>query len=220
LDASSIPVMPEAIGETELASLDFDLGVESHEPTTVVAPALPSEPVVKNFVPDVATTLADGDGVEFDVSLTESTFLGRSMPESNSFDMYSIDLDLNQPELPIPEPASTPAPEKTPAPVVEDSVASENEAFDSALVSTAVNPDFGTAQAETVVNPQFGAELDMLPEFDISENEEVATKLDLAKAYEEMGDLEGARELLNEVLKEGDATQKEKAQAILGKIGA
>jgi len=87
------------------------------------------------------------------------------------------------------------------------------------LASTAVNPDFGIAQAETVVNPQFGAEQDMLPEFDISENEEVATKLDLAKAYEEMGDLEGARELLNEVLKEGDATQKEKAQAILGKIG-
>ena len=130
--------------------------------------------------------------------------------------MYSIDLDLNQPELPIP----APAPEKMPAPVVEEVVPPESEAFDSVLASTAVNPDFGFAQAETVVNPQFGAEQDMLPEFDISENEEVATKLDLAKAYEEMGDLEGARELLNEVLKEGDATQKEKAQAILGKIGA
>ena len=46
-----------------------------------------------------------------------------------------------------------------------------------------------------------------------------ATKLDLAKAYEEMGDFEGARELLQEVMNEGDASQKEKAQAILAKIG-
>ena len=50
--------------------------------------------------------------------------------------------------------------------------------------------------------------------------QEVATKLDLAKAYEEMGDLEGARELLQEVIKEGDTGQREKAQALLAKIGA
>src|SRR5262249_7765001 len=34
--------------------------------------------------------------------------------------------------------------------------------------------------------------------------QEVATKLDLAKAYEEMGDKDGARELLGEVMKDGD----------------
>ena len=44
--------------------------------------------------------------------------------------------------------------------------------------------------------------------------------IDLAKAYEEMGDLEGARELLQEVVKEGDSGQREKAQALLAKIGA
>jgi pilus assembly protein FimV len=49
--------------------------------------------------------------------------------------------------------------------------------------------------------------------------EEVNTKLDLAKAYEEMGDLEGARELLQEVLGEGSPDLVEQAQAILGRIG-
>ena len=44
--------------------------------------------------------------------------------------------------------------------------------------------------------------------------QEVATKLDLAKAYEEMGDKDGARELLNEVMKEGDAAQKQKAKTL------
>jgi pilus assembly protein FimV len=47
----------------------------------------------------------------------------------------------------------------------------------------------------------------------------VATKLDLAKAYEEMGDKDGARELLGEVMKDGDATQKGQAEQLLTKLG-
>jgi pilus assembly protein FimV len=49
--------------------------------------------------------------------------------------------------------------------------------------------------------------------------QEVATKLDLAKAYEEMGDKDGARELLTEVMREGDAAQQGQAQQLLAKLG-
>lgn len=49
--------------------------------------------------------------------------------------------------------------------------------------------------------------------------EEVNTKLDLARAYEEMGDLEGARELLQEVVGEGPMDLVEQARTILGRIG-
>jgi pilus assembly protein FimV len=49
--------------------------------------------------------------------------------------------------------------------------------------------------------------------------QEVATKLDLAKAYQEMGDKDGARELLNEVMKEGDAAQQGQAQQMLSGLG-
>ena len=49
--------------------------------------------------------------------------------------------------------------------------------------------------------------------------QEVATKLDLAKAYQEMGDKDGARELLNEVMKEGDAAQQGQAQQMLSALG-
>jgi pilus assembly protein FimV len=48
---------------------------------------------------------------------------------------------------------------------------------------------------------------------------DAATKLDLAKAYQEMGDVEGAREILQEVLHEGDEQQRTEAQAILTKLG-
>ena len=48
---------------------------------------------------------------------------------------------------------------------------------------------------------------------------DAATKLDLAKAYQEMGDVEGAREILQEVLHEGDELQKGEAGALLQKLG-
>jgi pilus assembly protein FimV len=44
---------------------------------------------------------------------------------------------------------------------------------------------------------------------------DVQTKFDLAKAYQEMGDKEGAREILREVIAEGDAEQKAAAHKVL-----
>src|SRR5262249_3112052 len=49
--------------------------------------------------------------------------------------------------------------------------------------------------------------------------QEVATKLDLAKAYQEMGDKEGARELLKEVLNEGDDAQQQQARTMIEAVG-
>ncbi|MDT8363378.1 MAG: FimV/HubP family polar landmark protein [Nitrosomonas sp.] len=48
--------------------------------------------------------------------------------------------------------------------------------------------------------------------------QEVATKIDLAKAYLEMEDKEGAREILQEVLQEGDAEQQATARTMLSEI--
>jgi pilus assembly protein FimV len=44
---------------------------------------------------------------------------------------------------------------------------------------------------------------------------DVQTKFDLAKAYQEMGDREGAREILREVIAEGDDDQKAAAERVL-----
>jgi len=44
---------------------------------------------------------------------------------------------------------------------------------------------------------------------------EVGTKLDLARAYIDMGDPEGARSILEEVLKEGSAVQKQEAERLV-----
>ena len=44
---------------------------------------------------------------------------------------------------------------------------------------------------------------------------DVQTKFDLAKAYQEMGDKDGAREILQEVIVEGDSDQKTEAKQLL-----
>jgi pilus assembly protein FimV len=47
---------------------------------------------------------------------------------------------------------------------------------------------------------------------------DVQQKFDLAKAYEEMGDKDGAREILQEVVREGDSEQQGQASKLLGSL--
>ena len=73
------------------------------------------------------------------------------------------------------------------------------------------------------IEPSFTAEDAALgddePEFDfLSGSDEVATKLDLAQAYIDMGDADGARDILSEVLVEGDESQRGEAKEMLGRI--
>jgi pilus assembly protein FimV len=48
---------------------------------------------------------------------------------------------------------------------------------------------------------------------------EVGTKLDLARAYVDMGDPDGARSILNEVLEEGGESQRQEAQKLMDDLG-
>jgi pilus assembly protein FimV len=46
----------------------------------------------------------------------------------------------------------------------------------------------------------------------------VGTKLELAKAYLEIGDKDGAREILQEVVKEGSGAQRDEAQKLISSL--
>ena len=87
-------------------------------------------------------------------------------------------------------------------------------------------------QVELETDQEAGLELDDAEEpaiaagdddFDISELsediDEVSTKLDLAKAYIDMGDNDGARDILEEVKAEGNDAQKQEAEALLEQAG-
>jgi pilus assembly protein FimV len=53
----------------------------------------------------------------------------------------------------------------------------------------------------------------------MADSGEIDTKLELALAYGDMGDTEGALELLREVVAEGNAAQKAEAKALIAKLG-
>ncbi|MDR3300688.1 MAG: hypothetical protein LBU43_12025 [Candidatus Accumulibacter sp.] len=260
--------LPEASGQQENrqepkanpehTDLDFDLGGATLVPQDYdKTDGEPEAPLDKQELGD--------DAVEFDVSLTESTFLGRMPTEPPSVDISSISLDLHSPDLEIVGLETQPsaqAPQKQAVakqtssndriatatdPVMQqmENVVSPPLSFpelsgqdDAAansspelmetqvdiempatLTDSEFNLDFANQTAETVISPLRSSEQEPGSELDVDANEEVATKLDLAKAYEEMGDIEGARELLQEVLKDGNASQRETAQSLLDKVG-
>jgi pilus assembly protein FimV len=67
--------------------------------------------------------------------------------------------------------------------------------------------------------------LDNMPDIHRSESELLeidaasSTKIELARAYLEIGDVEGARSMLEEVAASGSAPAKAMAQRIIGELG-
>lgn len=101
-------------------------------------------------------------------------------------------LDFDLPELDLPEPSDE---------LKLDLGLEEDNGPDSKFDFSGLDLDLGEGG---------GNELEL---------DEVGTKLDLARAYVEMGDKEGAREILNEVLAEGSERQKADAKGLLATLG-
>jgi pilus assembly protein FimV len=88
----------------------------------------------------------------------------------------------------------------------------DDNVVDFSLAASSAKSDVDTA----VEDREIDGELDDALFADV---DEVGTKLDLAKAYIDMGDSEGARSILDEVMEEGDDSQKQEAQVLMRQIG-
>jgi len=77
-------------------------------------------------------------------------------------------------------------------------------------VGTATVPDTAFAATQKLSSEDLA-----LPDLEPVTMSEVGTKLDLARAYMDMGDPDGARNILEEVLTEGSAAQKQEAQRLM-----
>jgi pilus assembly protein FimV len=239
LDLGTTTSMPAAIAAAEkaaavaaseaAASLDFDFDLGTPEPAAEaeqahapVAEPLPAgEPGDSNVIdfaldvgelsvppvaePEPAEAAADANVLDFDLDLGSiEPGEGAASPEASAavpaLNLADISLDLDAPE-----------------------VASEAEAalpdIDLDLGLDIGEPEVAVQSTHSVEMPAgeaaLGAEATAAEEAD---DPEVATKLELAQAYEEMGDHEGARELLNEVLNEGSAGQQELARSRLDRL--
>ncbi len=93
---------------------------------------------------------------------------------------------------------------------------SEDASLANELEDTII--DFPESAPESAGGPSDADDALQDMDFDTSADEgmqdEVATKLDLARAYVEMGDSEGAVDILDEVLSEGNEEQRQEAQKI------
>src|SRR5262249_18621862 len=77
-------------------------------------------------------------------------------------------------------------------------------------VGPATVPDAAFAATQRLASEELA-----LPDLEPVTMSEVGTKLDLARAYMDMGDPDGARNILEEVLHEGSAAQKQEAQRLM-----
>jgi pilus assembly protein FimV len=126
--------------------------------------------------------------------------------------MHDMDFTLDASTRPAPARPTAPAPAPEPAlamgpaSATAPSLARPQAAIDLDKLDLSFDPEKATFEDPTpsVLDGQW---------------HDAATKLDLAKAYQEMGDVEGAREILQEVLHEGDEQQKSEAQSLLSKLG-
>jgi pilus assembly protein FimV len=122
---------------------------------------------------------------------------------------FDLDFKLDDDERPVPM-AKAP-----PEPAFETAAA-------GAIASSALTRPAAALELDKLdlsFDPERSTFEDPTPSVLDGQWHDAATKLDLAKAYQEMGDVEGAREILQEVLHEGDDQQKSEAKSLLAKLG-
>ena len=93
------------------------------------------------------------------------------------------------------------------------------QAADEEVTLDAVDDPDATMLEPTLVEDDLPSEEMPVMEEDLAAAEdEVSTKLDLAKAYIDMGDADGARSTLEEVINEGSEEQRDEAQELMRQI--
>jgi len=194
------PTPPEmdfniALPETSGAQLSTDIGLDSsasaaEKAFTHLDFEVPSLEPAK-VTPDLPVgSETPAAGMEFYAGQSPASGGPAAVtPSEATMDMISFDFDSSAPAA-----ASTPAP----------SPQAEEITFDLSGISLALEEPTGGPAAEEPAKDQHWYE--------------VQTKFDLAKAYQEMGDKDGAREILQEVIQEGDAKQQEQAKVLLAKL--
>jgi pilus assembly protein FimV len=207
--AAAVAALEVTSPSASTPALDFDIGGATQAST-----------VVPDFSLDVpAAPKGEDTGIDFDVSgaspargeASEQTVVPTTRAPDKDAGL-DFNLDLGAPA--VSEPKFEPA-----------AAAPAGDAGLSFDLNLDVGDDKKTEPAAAAPAPDFsGVSLDLGTSDGSAAAgtdpkwQEIATKLDLAKAYEEMGDKDGARELLSEVMKDGDAAQKGQAQQLLVKL--
>jgi pilus assembly protein FimV len=134
-----------------------------------------------------------------------------ALDDQEETDSYAVELEgEDEPDFVI-EPETLTQPAASELTEIE-SRDDEDDVFDQVL-SGIDSGDDSAAELADLSDDDMDAELDFLADAD-----EAATKLDLARAYIDMGDTDGARDILAEVAHEGNEEQRQEAVDLLSRI--
>lgn len=199
------PAEPEAPVEMEATEddLDFDLGdfeIAEPEPVADVASEMPAVDVDEDFGldgdSDEVALAPESEAIEIDdaASLDDIVIGGDDSSSAETLEELDVDTGFDL-EIETDE-------------VSADDVAALEESIPAAA------PEETAAVADAP--PSSDADADIAA---FAGGDQANTKLDLAKAYIEMGDTDEARSLLEEVIAEADGQTKAEAEAALAELG-
>ncbi len=216
--------------------------------SAAVASALSSESLFEQSDEAVAGNDEDTEAMDFDLSEFEDQIDELGVEADSSIPMPEqvddgLDLDLN--ELVDESEDEEEKLERTveitkktefdskmdEMPAVEEDITKDIDTTEDDEITQEIESNI------TALNPEITQELD-IPDLDggmgdmtlpldddldmddeaLADIDEVGTKLDLARAYIDMGDPEGARSILEEVIEEGNETQKNDAERLIEQI--
>ncbi|KQN54640.1 peptidoglycan-binding protein [Pseudomonas sp. Leaf48] len=239
------PQVPE-VAEDDLDSA-FDLSLDDLDTVTPVTPVTPAAPEREvTTLADLDDFPLDDD-LSFGSVLQQQTEIKENLDDLSDFDLdldlgaepspamlaeddFLLDLDLDEGVKDLPPVEAPSAPEvalddlELPADF-DLSLADEMDAQEAPDAFAAELEDVNAELenlSHSIGEPTFteaDAALGDDEDFDfLSGTDEAATKLDLAQAYIDMGDSDGARDILNEVVTEGSDEQKSEAKEMLSRL--
>ncbi|WP_144171799.1 FimV/HubP family polar landmark protein [Pseudomonas sp. Kh13] len=204
------PVLQAAQPEEEPFAVDAELQADADADFEVMLAQAEPQPAVdlSDFDLDISEPVAPAavDETPVDVAAELAAFDSEpAFDPLSEFDLPS-DFDLSL-SLEDDSPAA-----KSFASELSD-VNAELDKLSQSLESPSLEPHFTSEDAAAQPEPLDDLDFDFF-----SGSDEVATKLDLARAYIDMGDNQGARDILDEVVKDGDDSQRQEAEDMLSRL--
>ncbi|MBH3344495.1 FimV family protein [Pseudomonas parafulva] len=228
-----IPTLDTAALDDQALEDNFDLSLDDPSPEPATSAADPADEALS-----AGGQMQDPADADFETLLAQAS--AEAQPAQ---DLSDFDLDIGEPEgaggrddaapsTVDPVPAFDPATDfdlpadfdlslQDDSPGAQqfaselDDVNAELDKLSQSLESPSLEPHFTAedAAAQPELEPIDDLDFDFF-----SGADEVATKLDLARAYIDMGDHQGARDILDEVVKDGDERQREEAEDMLSRL--
>jgi len=202
-------------------AVEMGRSIDPHNPLYGGTGMMPADTDTAPFsAPDEAVAVPETQPMQFSESEPESESLAepeKAQPEPEearepvlafSSEPPTEEFEFDLPELEAEDKTEASAPGK----------AKQDPSLDFDLSGFDLNIPEESASLEAPKAPAMdfsGLDLDLGDAAEEEAFDEVATKLDLARAYLEMGDKEGAREILQEVINEGNDRQQGDARNIM-----